>query len=43
VIKGDYDSSGFPLYITENQNKKGEGGGFFSSLYQVCFSSCTEI
>jgi len=35
VIKGDYDSSGFPLYITENQQKKGEGGGFFSSLYQI--------
>lgn len=34
VIKGDYDSSGFPLYISENSHKKSEGG-FFSSLYQV--------
>lgn len=34
IIKGDYDSSGFPLYITENQQKKNEGG-FFSSLYQI--------
>jgi hypothetical protein len=34
VIKGDYDSSGYPLYISDNPNKKGEGG-FFSSLYQI--------
>lgn len=31
VIQGDYDSSGFPLYITQKKNE----GGFFSSLYQI--------
>lgn len=35
VIKGDYDSSGYPLYISDASHKKGEG--FFSSLYQVSF------
>jgi len=35
VIKGDYDSSGFPFYMTENQQKKNENVGFFSSLYQI--------
>jgi len=34
IIKGDYDSSGFPLYITESLQKQNEGG-FFSSFYQL--------
>jgi len=34
LIKGDYDSSGFPLYITESLQKQNEGG-FFSSIYQL--------
>jgi len=34
IIKGDYDSSGFPFYYTDANQKKNEGG-FFSSLYSI--------
>jgi len=33
VIQGDYDSSGFPLYHTDANQKKNDG--FFSALYQI--------